>query len=108
MLSGNAFHSTGAPTLRDLYAKVLHLVIGLNNKLALWDDLSPSLLCGCKWIKSCNYFGHILLIHLWVRVNILYCILCFMGSQCNSFRHSVMLFLIPRLSVKRAHMCCIL
>ena len=32
MLSGNAFQSTGAPTLKDLSAKVLHLVIGLTSK----------------------------------------------------------------------------
>ena len=100
MLSGNAFHSTGAPTLKDLSTKVLHLVIGLTNKSVFCDDLRPSLRGGHKWIRSCKYLGPILLMHLWVRISILYCILCFIGSQCNSFRHSVMLSLMPLLNVK--------
>ena len=48
MVSGNAFKGTGAPTLKDLSAKVLHFVIGLTNKLDFLADLSPSLVGGHK------------------------------------------------------------
>ena len=92
-MAGNAFQRTGAPTLKDLSAKVLHFVSGLTSKFTSLSDLSPPLVGGCKWIRFCKYLGPILLTHLWVRVRILYCILCFIGSQCSSFRHSVMLSL---------------
>ena len=72
MVAGNAFQSTGAPTLNDLSAKVLHFVNGLTNKFTSLFDLSPPLVGGHKRIRSCKYLGPILLTHLWVRVRILY------------------------------------
>ena len=71
MLAGNAFQRTGAPTLNDLSAKVLHFVKGLTNKFTSLFDLSPRLVGGRIRIRSCMYFGPILWTHLWVRVRIL-------------------------------------
>ena len=42
MLAGNAFQRTGAPTLNDLSAKVLHFVKGLTSKFTSLLDLKSS------------------------------------------------------------------
>ena len=36
-------------------------------------------------MRSCKYFGAVPVMHLKVDINILYLILCSVGSQCNFF-----------------------
>ena len=105
---GNLFQSIGPDTLKDLSAKVLHLVLGITNKYGSVADLRLFLVAFGFDISFCKYCGPIPCTGLYVRVRILKAICCLTGSQCKCSRACVALSNLDLLSTKCAHMFCIL
>ena len=68
--SGMEFHSTGAATLKDLDANVLHVVLGISS-LCDVDDLKPGLVGMSSTVRSWRYCGPVPFKHLCVRTRIL-------------------------------------
>ena len=83
MYLGSWFHNAGTAYLEDLVAKVLHLTSGLCNMIPLLFECMLSLLFFFMLMRSCKYFGAVLVMHLKVVVRILYSIFCCIGSQCS-------------------------
>ena len=79
--------------LKALLDNVFVFLICILDKLCLVFDLSPYLLCSFLMTNSCRYFGICLLSNLNIGMSVLKSILCSIGNQCNSLRHSVVLSL---------------
>ena len=99
---GWSFHRVGAATLKALSANVLCLVLGITSKSVPFDLSVLVHFFSCS--KFLRYPRPTLVLHLWVSARIFCSILCFTGSQCRVFRHSLMLSLFDFLSTKCAYM----
>ena len=82
---GNWFHYFGVEYLKDRAAKVLYLTSGLCKMIPLLLKHMWSFLFCFVLMRSCMYFGAVLLMHLKVVVRILYLIFCCIGNQHNFF-----------------------
>ena len=96
------------PHIWRIWLQTFFLTIGTSSKIPMLLDLMFSLFCSLTDISSCRYFGVELLIHLWVTVRILNCILCCIGSQCNALSDSVELCYFDHPGANVAHMFWIL
>ena len=81
MCLGNPFHNVGAKYENALAVNVTFLILSVLSKVPLLLDLILSLAFCLMVTSSCRYTGAVLCMHLNVRVNILYCIHCCIGSQ---------------------------
>ena len=104
MVLGSWFHSVGAEYLKYLVAKVLYLTLGLCNVIPLLFECMLCLLFFFVLMRSCKYFGAVPVMHLNFDVNILYLILCSLGSQCNSFNANDELEYLFMFKTSLAHM----
>ena len=82
---GNWFHNIGSEYLKDHVEKFWYLTFGVCSMVpVLLDHILPHVSL-FMLIRSCKYFGAMLVMHLNVVVRILCSILCCMGSQCHFF-----------------------
>ena len=99
MYFGNWFLNVGVEYLKDHAAKVCYLTFGVCSMVPVLLDPILSSVLHFKLIRSCKYFGAMLVMHLNV-VRILCFILCCMGGQCSFFRaHDEIKYLFFRISL---------
>ena len=81
MCFGNTFHNVDAEYENALAVNVTLLTFGILSYGPFLLDLKFSLAFCLMVISSCRYTGAVLCLHLNMRVNILYCIHCCIGSH---------------------------
>ena len=105
MVLGSWFHNVGAEYLKYLVANISYLTLGLCNVIPLLFECMLFLLFFFVLMRSCKHFSAVPVMHLKVDVNILYTILCSIGSQGNSFIANDELEYLFLFKMSLAHMC---